>query len=127
MTPEGFRKYLAPYLEQGVEFYAYYYPKGFGLVKTGEIPRSHREYDLCQKGKTLKHFRSYVACLEAAKAHEGSWVEPVTVQDKPRRLADGAIRRWKKGVERLRPLWGDQLITVEFDGRHTSIEGGFEL
>ena len=127
MTEEGFRKYLRPYIEQGIPFSAYWHPKGFGLIKTGPIPTVRHEYVLHAPGKADKTYRDYSRCYNAKERTRGAWMETVPVDGKPKQLSEGKLKRWKRNIDQLRRDSWDKVITVDFDGRHTSIEGGFEL
>lgn len=127
MTEDGFRKYLKPYIEEGIPFSAYWHPKGFGLIKTGLIPRTKQEYILHDGAKKTNYHGRYSACRNAADRIKGAWMESITVPDKPKQITEGMKKRWQKNVAQLRASCYEKFITVEFDGTHTMIEGGFEL
>ena len=128
MTEEGFRKYLRPYLEKSIPFSAYWHPKGFGLMRTGPVPTKRNEYILHVPGKPDKTYRDHGKCWNAKERTRGAWMETVVVDGKPRTISDTTIRRWWKNIEQLRRDSWDKVITVDFDGTSTVIEGGsFEL
>lgn len=127
MTEEGFRKYLRPYIEEGTPFSAYWHPKGFGLIKTGLIPRTKHEYVFHDGAKTKNYHGSYTSCRNAVNRTKGAWMETVEVPDKPKQITEGMKKRWQKNAAQLRASCYSKFITVEFDGTNTMIEGGFEL
>jgi len=102
MTEEGFRRYLRPYVEKKVPFLAYWHPQGFGLIRLDEVMVPAIPKD------TVNEYGS-------------------AVQKRPHTLTKVGRRKWEQNMGRLRQTWGDRLVTVEFDGNHTYIEGGFEL
>lgn len=127
MTREGFRRYLRPYLDGHVPFLAYWYPNGCGLLKTGPIPVTHNEYVLHQPHKPDKTYRDYTRCRNMANKISGAWMETIPVEGKPRQISAGTLTKWQKLNDRLRRQCGGDLITVEYDGTNTSVEGSFEL
>ena len=128
MTEEGFRRYLAPHIKAGVAFFAYWYPNGYGLAKTGPMPTEKHEYVLHRKGRPDKNYgTNWTKCKNVEMNTPDAWMETISVPGKPRQIAAGEVKKWKKNIERLRRTFGDELVTVEFDGNHICIEGGFEL
>ena len=128
MTEDGFRKYLKPYIEEGIPFSAYWHPKGWGLIKTGPLPTLRHEYILHVPGKPDKNYHTaYTRCANARNRTKGAWMESVPVEGKPRQVSPTVIKRWKRSIEQLRRDSWNKVVTVDFDGKHTSIEGGFEL
>ena len=131
MTEDGFKRYLAPYIRDKVPFSAYWYSRGYGLIKTGLIPTEKTEYLLCQNGKAVKSYgtteRGYHRCQNAINQTEGAWMETRKVPGKPRQLTEGMVKRWKKNLDQLRHTCGCKFVTVDFDGEHIMTEGDFEL
>lgn len=127
MTKEGFRRYITPYIEAGKPFSAYWYTRGFGLILTGEIPTQRNEYILHVPGHAEKTYRDYGKCWNAKEKTRGAWMETIKVDGKPRTVPETTIKRWRKSVDRLRRSGFGELVTVDFDGKNTMIEGGFEL
>lgn len=90
---------------------------------------------------TKEGFRRYITpYIEAGKPFSAYWYTrgfgliltgPVNfgTSDKPKfkTLTSGKLKRWHKNIDLLRRNGFGELVTVDFDGKNTMIEGGFEL
>lgn len=104
MSEEGFRQYLQPYIRNKIPFLAYWYPKGFGLIRLDEvtIPDVRRE-----------------------EIPTGSF--PPTRRHV---LSKSGRRAWERSMAQLRKHSWSRVITLEFDGERLNRitpEGGFTL
>ena len=124
MTREGFVQWLRPWMEAGIAFSAYWHPHGFGRLRTAPLPTERRRYIIHMPGKPDKTVASTPKSCSPVYRTPGAWVEPVYEPGPPKALRKGALERWRKSVEQLRRRSWDAVITVEFDGRHTLVEGG---
>lgn len=100
MSEEGFRQYLQPYIRNKIPFLAYWYPKGFGLIRLDEVQIPAVRKDEVPNGRG------------------------------PHRLSKSGRRTWERNMAQLRKHSWSRVITLEFDGErltHITPEGGFTL
>ena len=101
MSEEAFRKFLKPYIEQGIPFLAYWHPAGMGMIRLDEVM-------VPVKPPCEQHGREE------------------NVQKKPHQLGKRGRQTWEKNLARLKKQTWGRVITVEFDGKDLKSEGGFE-
>ena len=98
MDKDGFAHFLRPYIDKGIPFKAYWHPKGMGLLRLDEVmvPR-------------------IPPCELRGDYSPGTRCKTVT---------KSGVRRWEINLLNLRRNAWTEVITVEYDGKETKIEGG---
>ena len=98
VSKDGFRSYLRPFIEKSIPFMAYWHPAGMGLIRLDEV-----------------RIPTIPAC---------DWHGAGPVPTKRKRVTKTGLRMWEKNLAKLRKQTWGEVITVEFDGKETKIEGG---
>lgn len=124
MTKEGFVKWLRPWVDDGIAFVAYWHPGGCGRLRTAPLPTEKRKYILHEPKKKDRTVAAAPRAGSAFYDKPGAWAEPIYVPGPPKELRKGALNRWRANVDKLRRSASGEVITVEFDGKYTSIQGG---
>lgn len=124
MTKEAFVKWLRPWLDDGIAFVAYWHPGGCGLLRTAPLPTERTRYVLHEPKKPDRTVSAKPKVGSAFYDRPGAWAEPVTEPGPPKELRKGTLNKWRANVDWLRRRTIGEVITVEFDGRNTMIEGG---
>ena len=101
MGEEAFRKFLQPYIEQGIPFLAYWHPAGMGMIRLDEV---------------------MIPVTPPCELHR----REENVQKKSHQLGKRGRQTWEKNLARLKKQTWGRVITVEFDGKDLKSEGGFE-
>ena len=101
MSEEGFWQYLRPYTHNKIPFLAYWYPKGFGLVRLDQV------------------------MVPVAPPYERHWKEE-NAPKKPHILTKRGRQTWEKNMQRMRKHSWSRVLTVEFDGEtlYDTTDGG---
>lgn len=102
MNEEGFRRFLRPYIKEGIPFLAYWHPNGMGLIRLDVV---------------------MVPVCPPCEVH----MRQDHVPTKPHQLGERGRRTWEKNLAWLRKQTWGRVITVEFDGKDIKTEGGFTL
>lgn len=124
MTKDGFVKWLRPWLDEGIAFVAYWHPGGYGRLRTAPPPTERKKYILHDPKKPDRTVSTLPRAGSAFYEKPGCWVEPVYEPGPPKELRKGTLNKWRANVDKLRRNSWEEVITVEFDGRNTMIEGG---
>lgn len=124
MTKEAFVKWLRPWLDEGIAFVAYWHPGGYGRLRTAPLPTERKKYILHEPNKKDRIATSAPRASSAFYEKPGCWAEPVYEPGPPKELRKGTLNKWRANVDKLRRNSREEVITVEFDGRNTMIEGG---
>lgn len=131
MTVDGFRQYVAGEAKKGIPFIAYWYPRGFGLLRTGPFEDKKPVYYLYLRDK--KKPETYADAEELTKAvvrarKRGEAVDRTDVKEKIKTIKPRAstIKAFRREAERLAEK-AYPVYFVEFDGRSLSTTGGLEL
>ena len=93
MTREGFDRYAGYWQEKGIPFSAYWWPRGYSMIRTGEWtepahidPNTHK-----------------------------------MVRERKRQVSKSTLSKWIRLRDKLRKS-GCYVVTVEFDGQHLAVE-----
>lgn len=98
VSEEGFRRYLRPYIDQGIPFLAYWHPGGVGLIRLDEVQ---------------------VPVKPPIELHQLE----ANVPTRAKVLGKRGRKAWKKNLDALRRE-GRPMLAVAFDGARIKIEGG---
>lgn len=98
MSEEGFRKFLEPYLRDRIPFLAYWHPQGLGLLRLDVV--------------------------QIPVAPPWGWHGPGLPPTRAHQVGKRGMGTWAKNLARLRKQTWGPVVTVEFDGKTATVEGG---
>ena len=99
MSETAFKRMLAPFVKQGIPFLAYWHPAGMGLIRLDEV---------------------LVPSTPKGKVNDGYYPKH------PHRVGKRGRQTWEKNLARLKKQTWGRVVTVAFDGKEITTEGGFD-